>query len=117
MMSAPPRYSESDQSGGTYGLRGGTVTQGRLALRFKKVARHERTRLFSVHLRYQRILTDSRGARDEDCPNLLRDKLEICPLRVLSSDITYIPTQEGFAYTRTIRPAPRCGSGRKQHPG
>ena len=51
----------------------------------------------------ERSLTDSRGSRDEDCPNLLRDKPEIRPLRALSSDITYIPTQEGFAYTCTIR--------------
>ena len=95
-----------DQSGGTYGADrvAGQLRKEGLRASFKKVKRVMNEHgLFSVHLRYQRILTDSRGARDEDCPNLLRDKPEIRPLRVLSSDITYIPTQEGFAYTCTIR--------------
>ena len=95
-----------DQSGGTYGADrvAGQLRKEGLRASFKKVKRVMNEHgLFSVHLRYQRILTDSRGARDEDCPNLLRDKPEIRPLRALSSDITYIPTQEGFAYTCTIR--------------
>ena len=84
-----------DQSGGTYGADrvAGQLRKEGLRASFKKVKRVMNEHgLFSVHLRYQRILTDSRGARDEDCPNLLRDKPEIRPLRVLSSDITYIPT-------------------------
>ena len=58
--------------------------------------------LFSVHLRYQRSLTDSRYARDEDCQNLLRAQFDIRPFEVLSSDIPYLPTEEGYAYTCTV---------------
>ena len=95
-----------DQSGGTYGADrvAGQLRKDGFSASFKKVKRIMNEQgLFSVHLRYQRSLTDSRGARDEDCPNLLRDALGIRPFQALSSDITYIPTQEGFAYTCTIR--------------
>ena len=95
-----------EQSGGTYGADrvAGQLRKESLRASFRKVKRIMNERgLFSVHLRYQRSLTDSRGARDEDCPNLLRDIPEILPFQALSSDITYIPTQEGFAYTCTIR--------------
>ena len=59
--------------------------------------------LYSVHLRYQRSLTDSRGAKDEDCLNLLYELEIFEAFQALSSDITYIPTAEGFEYCCTIR--------------
>lgn len=53
----------------------------------------------SKHMkRRQRSLTDSTAARDESYQNLVKD-LEITgPFQVLSSDITYIPTAQGFDY-------------------
>lgn len=49
-------------------------------------------------VRRQRSLTDSRGYRGADLINLTHD-LEIAqPFQVLTSDITYIRTREGFDY-------------------
>ncbi len=60
-------------------------------------------KLYSVHLKYQRSLTDSRRARGDGYPNLLKNTEITKPLQALSSDISYIPTNEGFEYTCTIR--------------
>ena len=79
------------ESGGTYGADrvAGQLRKAGFSASFKKVKRMmNENGLYSVHLRYRRSLTDSRGARDEDCPNLLRDGTEIRPLQALSSDIT-----------------------------
>jgi len=57
--------------------------------------------LFSVHLRYQRCLTDSRKSRSEGFSNLLKKAVITEPFQTLSGDITYIPTDEGFEYTYT----------------
>lgn len=60
--------------------------------------------LKSVHCRRrQRSLTDSRKARSDVYKNLTRD-LEIThPFQVLSSDISYIRTGEGFDYLCQVR--------------
>lgn len=60
--------------------------------------------LNSCHLRRrQRSLTDSRKARGDEYRNLTKE-LEITrPLQVLSSDISYIRTGEGFDYLCQIR--------------
>ena len=95
-----------EESGGTYGADrvAGQLRRDGHPASFRKVKRIMNEQgLFSVHLRYQRSLTDSRGARDEDCPNLLRDLQDIRPFQALSSDITYVPTAEGFVYTCTVR--------------
>ena len=60
--------------------------------------------LVSSHCRKkQRSLTDSRQARSDEYVNHL-ERLEISqPLQALSSDITYIRTDEGFDYLCQIR--------------
>ena len=64
----------------------------------------EKLGLRSIHCqRRQRSLTDSRKARGDDYENLLKD-LEITePFQVLSSDISYIRTTEGFEYLCQVR--------------
>jgi len=60
--------------------------------------------LVSIHRkRKQRSLTDSRKSRGEGYANLTKD-LEITkPFQVVSSDISYIRTDEGFGYICQVR--------------
>ncbi len=53
--------------------------------------------------RRQRSLTDSRKARGDEYQNLTRDLAITGPLQVISSDISYIRTGEGFDYLCQIR--------------
>jgi putative transposase len=61
--------------------------------------------LESSHNRHRsRSLTDSRKARGEGYPNVLRNKMfPIVPRMGVASDITYIKTDEGFMYHCVIR--------------
>jgi putative transposase len=60
--------------------------------------------LVSVHhRRRQRSLTDSRKSRGLKYPNLVRDLDINKPFQVISSDISYIRTAEGFEYLCTIK--------------
>ena len=95
-----------DESHGTYGadricgqLRrdGHTASFGRV----KRIMQEEG--MHSIHLRCQRSLTDSRKARGDGYPNILRHKPLVAPFQPLSSDISYIPTAEDFDYLCTIR--------------
>ena len=71
---------------------------------FKKVAGIMKERgLRSVHVRRTRPLTDSRKARGDGYPNLLRGMEITAPFLAVSSDITYIPTDEGFDYLCQIK--------------
>lgn len=92
---------------GTYGADRicGIMRQRGFASSFYKVREYmEKLGLRSIHRkRCQRSLTDSRKARGDGYPNLVRD-LEIqAPFQVLSSDISYIRTGEGFDYLCQIR--------------
>ena len=59
--------------------------------------------LVSRHMRRkQRSLTDSSAARDDSYKNLVRDLETTGRFQVLSSDITYIPTAQGFEYQCNI---------------
>lgn len=53
--------------------------------------------------RRQRSLTDSRKARSDNYKNLTRDIEITNPFQVLSSDISYIRTGEGFDYLCQVR--------------
>lgn len=95
-----------EESGGTYGadrICGELRKRGQRAsfARVKRMMNEQGLR--SVHLRYRRSLTDSRKARGDGYPNLLRNAPPMPPLGALSSDISYIPTDEGFDYLCTIR--------------
>jgi putative transposase len=60
--------------------------------------------LKSIHLRRrQHSLTDSRRARGEGYPNLVHELEITVPFQVLSSDISYIRTKEGFEYLCQIK--------------
>jgi hypothetical protein len=60
--------------------------------------------LSSVHNRHKtRSLTNSKKARGDEYLNLLRRERPIVPRYALSSDITYLRTDEGFDYLCTIR--------------
>ena len=71
---------------------------------FSKVRRIMNERgLRSVHVKKIKQLTDSRKARGNGYPNLLRGRKISKPFEVLSSDISYIPTSEGFDYLCQIK--------------
>jgi putative transposase len=60
--------------------------------------------LKSIHLRRrQSSLTDSRGSRGKVHPNLVAELEITMPFQVLSSDISYIRTKEGFDYLCQIK--------------
>jgi len=92
---------------GVYGIEricGILRTQGKKASfrRVKKVM--EDRGLKSVHLRRrQRSLTDSRKSRGEGYVNLVRGRVIERPFQVLSSDISYIRTKEGFEYLCQVK--------------
>ena len=89
-----------DESGGRYGIgrvcaelrkRGFTASFGRVRKYMSELG------LKSIHLRRrQRSLTNSRRSRGEGYPNFVNGLKITEPLQVLSSDISYIRTKEGF---------------------
>jgi len=96
-----------DESNGTYGPDRvcGELRKRGFTASYKRVRSiMENLGLRSIHCqRRQRSLTDSRKARGDDYENLVKD-LEITePFQVLSSDISYIRTTEGFEYLCQVR--------------
>jgi putative transposase len=58
----------------------------------------------SIHLkRRQRALTNSTKARGDGYENLVKGMEIVRPFQVLCSDISYIRTQEGFAYLCVVK--------------
>jgi putative transposase len=94
------------ESRGTYGAEriGAALRLRGYPASFRKVKRIMRERnLQSVHVRKVKPLTDSRKARGDGFPNLLRGRKVTKPFEALSSDISYIQTDEGFDYLCQIR--------------
>ena len=93
-------------SKGTYGAEriGAVLRQRGRRASFAKVRRIMCQRgLRSVHVKKSKPLTDSRKARGDGYPNLLRGRDITQPFQALSSDISYIPTDEGFDYLCQIK--------------
>ena len=96
-------FRESRQTYGAERISAVLRQRGRRAS-FSKVRRIMSEReLRSVHVKKVRPLTDSRKARGDGYPNLLRDREITKPFEALSSDISYIPTGEGFDYLCQIK--------------
>jgi len=96
-----------DESGKTYGADRicGILRRDGQSASYPVVKRiMEQEGLRSCHCRRrQRSLTDSRKARGDEYKNLTKD-IEITePFQVLSSDISYIRTGEGYDYLCQIR--------------
>ena len=96
-----------DDSGDTYGpdrICGILRKQGEKAS-YRKVSRiMADLGLSSIHNRHRsRSLTDSKKARDESLPNLVKGKDFIMPYQAVCSDISYLKTSEGFLYLCAIK--------------
>jgi len=95
------------ESGGTYGperINGILRKNGRKAS-YKKTSQYmAEMNLHSVHNRHRaRSLTDSRKARGEGYPNLVRGQEFTMPYQAVCSDITYLKSGEGWLYLCTVK--------------
>jgi putative transposase len=96
-----------EESRRTYGADRicGLLRQGGYKASFGRVkALMEEMGLVSIHRRRrQRSLTDSRKSRGDGYDNLVKGMKITEPFEVVSSDISYIRTAEGFGYICQIR--------------
>ena len=96
-----------EESGGVYGADRicGTLRSRRYGASFRKVRECMSSQgLRSIHMRRrQRSLTDSSAYRGEGYANLVRGMEIDRPFQVISSDISYIRTDEGFEYLCQVR--------------
>ena len=96
-----------EESGGVYGADRicGTLRSRGYGASFRKVRECMSSQgLRSIHMRRrQRSLTNSSASRGEGYANLVRGMEIDRPFQVISSDISYIRTDEGFAYLCQIR--------------
>jgi|GEM_PF-275132 len=99
--------SQFKESQGTYGAERicGALRNLGYTASFQKVKSIMKKRhLHSIHPpRKQHAITNSRSARDEECPNLVK-KMEITKaFQVITSDISYLKTTEGSQYICKIK--------------
>ena len=96
-----------NQSGGSYGAERvcAELRKRGFSASFHRVREiMEKLGLKSIHTRRrQRSLTNSTHSRGEGFANLVADLDITTPFQVLSSDISYIKTQEGFMYLCQIK--------------
>lgn len=60
--------------------------------------------LSSIHNRHRsKNLTNSKDARNKSLPNLVKGKVFTKPYQAVCSDISYIPTTEGFLYLCVVK--------------
>ena len=99
--------SQFKESQGTYGAERicGALRNLKWKASFLKVSRIMKKRhLQSVHPpRKQHAITNSRTARDEECPNLVKKVKITKPFQVITSDISYLQTTEGRMYICKIK--------------
>ena len=96
-----------EESGGRYGIERvcAELRKSGYKASFRRVRKYmAELGLKSIHLRRrQRSLTDSRRARGEEYRNLISKQEITMPFQVLSSDISYIRTKEGFEYLCQVK--------------
>jgi putative transposase len=96
-----------DESESTYGpdrICGVLRRKGKKASYYIVSAMMAEMGLQSVHNRHRtRSLTDSRKARGDGYPNLVRGKTFTKPYQAVCSDITYLKSGEGWLYLCTVK--------------
>jgi putative transposase len=96
-----------NESGGTYGpdrICGILRKSGQKASYRKVSAYMDRLGLSSIHNRHKtKSLTDSRKARGDGFPNLVRGQVFDKPYQAVCSDITYLKSGEGWLYLCTVK--------------
>lgn len=96
-----------EKSEGTYGPDRvcGILRRGGRRASYPKISRYmAEMDLHSVHKRHKtRSLTDSRKARGEGYPNLVRGQTFECPGQAVCSDITYLKSGEGWLYLCVVK--------------
>lgn len=96
-----------DDSDGTYGPDRvcGVLRKGGCKASYRKVSGYmAEMGLKSIHTRHRtRSLTDSRKARGDGYPNLVRKQTFTSPRTAVCSDITYLKSGEGWLYLCMIK--------------
>ena len=96
-----------DDSGGTYGPDRicGILRRGGQRASYRKISAYmAEMNLKSIHNRHRtRSLTDSRKARGNGFPNLVRGQLFTMPGMAVCSDITYLKSGEGWLYLCVVK--------------
>jgi len=96
-----------DESDGTYGPDRicGIMRRAGKKVSYRKISEDMADMgLQSIHRRHKtRSLTDSRKARGEGYPNLVRKQTFGMPYQAVCSDITYLKSGEGWLYLCTVK--------------